>query len=153
MEGKKYYTPELEEFHVGFEYEYKDGPESDFEPKIHTVFTEQEKRMWVHEFREFEGKYVTAPIFYRVKYLDREDIESLGWKKFNGFNNNFCRETFTTYEREDGYLMTIHNNCYEQAYWFYIHNQKDGNEQKHEEFRIKIKNKSELKKVLKMLGI
>lgn len=77
MEGKKYYTPEINEFHVGFEYEYKDGPESDFEPKIHTVFTEQEKRMWVHEFRELEGKYVAAPIFYRVKYLDREDIESV----------------------------------------------------------------------------
>lgn len=78
----KYYTPKIEEFHVGFIFELKlcdgswkkreftnctfenmidtnDGGERPFEAGLY----------WIHN---------EAPLI-RVKYLDREDIESLGW--------------------------------------------------------------------------
>jgi hypothetical protein len=71
----KYYTPTIEEFHVGFEYEVK------------------KEESW---FRCFYSQGSLVDIYYkynddldsidfeadtiRVKYLDQEDIESLGFK-------------------------------------------------------------------------
>jgi len=75
----KYYTPTIEEFHVGFEFEFRHS-----------------------DYKEDGWKKFTTPVFnmeredcpfacqtleeYRVKYLDREDIESLG---FTRINNSF----------------------------------------------------------------
>ena len=66
----KYYTPEIEEFHVGFEYEVNYG-----------------KDRWVKEGLHYAPQVVTLPYKnlenIRVKHLDREDIESLGFGKIN----------------------------------------------------------------------
>lgn len=67
MSEKKYYTPSIEEFHVGFEYEISYDGETyqskvvDDSDELHRIKTAIES-LWV-----------------RVKHLDREDIESLGW--------------------------------------------------------------------------
>jgi len=70
--NEKYYTPEIEEFKVGFEFEF-----------MHSDYKEQGwKKYNTPEFNfekedcPFGGKDLSE---YRVKYLDREDIESLGW--------------------------------------------------------------------------
>lgn len=75
---EKYYTPSLEEFHVGFEYEYQAGTEEVFIPKVFNGFTSTEQISWV--VVSLEHPTCLAPIFYRVKYLDKEDIESLGFE-------------------------------------------------------------------------
>lgn len=72
MEENKYYTPELKEFHVGFEYEYLNSLGRDF-------------GKWTTE-----AVYVDASLYHissllascavRVKYLDKDDIEELGFK-------------------------------------------------------------------------
>ena len=73
----KYYTPSIEEFRVGFEYEYKDLAHNlkDFE--------------WFKDSIKYDGYDYIIPSYIqkwinegnvRVKYLDKEDIESLGWK-------------------------------------------------------------------------
>jgi len=68
MSEKKYYTPSIEEFHVGFEYEISYDGETyqskvvDDSDELHRIKTAIES-LWV-----------------RVKHLDREDIKSLGWK-------------------------------------------------------------------------
>ena len=84
----KYYTPEIEEFHVGFEYEQKpsftDG----------TVKTQEDfdREKWKKRiFKVGYGPYINRALYgrnrdkgicgIRVKYLDREDIESLGFKE------------------------------------------------------------------------
>lgn len=74
----KYYTPSLEEFHVGFEYEFKhsDYPESNW-VKYSTPVTNSDLENCPFNNVEFSE--------YRVKYLDKEDIENLGFK---------CTETF-----------------------------------------------------------
>ena len=70
MSEKKYYTPSIEEFHVGFEYEISYDGETyqskvvDDSDELHRIKTAIES-LWV-----------------RVKHLDREDIESLGWAFF-----------------------------------------------------------------------
>lgn len=63
----KYYTPDISEFHVGFEYEAKDP------------ITKQWIKMSV------DAEYKTNPLWFasvndtRVKYLDQEDIKSFGF--------------------------------------------------------------------------
>ncbi len=67
--NNKYYTPELSEFHVGFEFE-----------------TNYMQKEWVKEKLEFDdfGFYSSTwevdscPTEFRVKRLDYEDIESFG---------------------------------------------------------------------------
>ena len=64
----EYYTPEIEEFHVGFECEYKEPDEEAFESD---------------ELTERDVAYLLAyPDRARVKYLDKEDIESLGFTDY-----------------------------------------------------------------------
>lgn len=62
----KYYTPDIEEFHVGFE----------CEAKVIEIG-------WQHSVMSAVPEYVKDYLnkgVYRVKYLDREDIEGLGWE-------------------------------------------------------------------------
>ena len=132
----KYYTPEIEEFHVGFEYE------------IHRGYSEKEDRGGVIEMsnkfvntimtNETGFGYIQGCIddkFLRVKYLDREDAESLGFVKWpdddiydlGKFQLHLGRHT-------DPYKVEIYDNNSQYC------------------FVGIIKNKSELKKVLKMIG-
>ena len=140
----KYYTPEIEEFHVGFEYE--------------AVTLNIEKQ--VNEYKKFNVPFVPDTLKFmlesdfkpRVKYLDREDIESLGFVKRNPENNN---------KSSDHFKMKAPG---EIAYWTEIDLDfrwgfKDvsirgvrGNEGDYL-FRGTIKNKSELKRLLKQLGV
>ena len=61
----KYYTPSIEEFHVGFEYEIEEPDGS---------YTKQE--LTVRDSLEFIDDHSSE---FRVKYLDIDDIESLGF--------------------------------------------------------------------------
>lgn len=139
----KYYTPTIEEFHVGFEFEQKIGI---------SVLTKDE--VWVKSIFSIvpnsdELISMLREGIIRVKYLDREDIESLGFiisKNFiyTGYNiifeqNKrqllFCPETkrlcisnITTTNNEGVFNLNII-------------------------FEGTIKNKSELQKLLVQLGI
>ena len=120
----KYYTPKIEEFHVGFECEYQNidnGLWGTFKhPDLNSLPLE-------HEIE-----------FIRVKYLDREDIESLGF----------------TVSNNDPYWY----DCKNERFWMYKESPKDrywniSDEQSDISFRGLIKNKSELKKLLIQLSI
>ena len=75
-----YYTPEIEEFHVGFEYEFQ-GVDCNWRPTGWEKVTQTQKgnsygafgNTWLSKFKNIESSY------FRVKYLDKEDIESLGF--------------------------------------------------------------------------
>ena len=62
MENNLYYTPEISEFHVGFEYEVFD--------KLHNIWNKE------NNFFLQQGDFKDE---IRVKYLDQFDIESLGF--------------------------------------------------------------------------
>lgn len=148
----KYYTPDISEFHVGFEYEHlsgsmrmvmldlknnmsKDITESK-EILTKITFSGNEYDMWRSSFA-FKDSLKDNQI--RVKYLDKEDIESLG---------------FSNYIPPREYDHTWNIAEFELKVWF-------NNEIPH--IRIKtnfqiifdgfIKNKSELKRLLEQLGI
>ena len=69
----KYYTPTIEEFHVGFECEWRRLEEDWHGGKINSSIELYDAAI------EYEaGENQTYE--YRVKYLDKEDIESFGFK-------------------------------------------------------------------------
>ena len=72
----KYYTPELEEFHVGFEYEKR------FSMVVETLEMRQENNFHPIVFKISDSleciKQESEFTDIRVKLLNKEDIESLG---------------------------------------------------------------------------
>jgi hypothetical protein len=122
-----YYTPSLKEFHIGFECEWQ--------CKIR-------KEKWNKQICDVDLVNIAYSAFehsdeeepyeeqFRVKYLDKEDIESLGWKKEeNCFVKDHCK-------------LYLYGNTHIQI-------QSLGNLN----FNGTIKNKSELIKLLKQLNI
>lgn len=145
----KYYTPTIEEFHIGFEYEYLDK-----EKWNSTIMEEFDESMtpgtiYCNEDGSL-GKEAAKVI--RVKYLDKEDIESLGWE----FNDNMSvlSTLYYLYEkkgydlsvwyRKEGLLLVI-RKVNKSSDNIVVHS--------HTIFYGYIKNKSELKILLKQLGI
>ena len=82
---EKYYTPELEEFHVGFEYYITTHPVSmeEFSPYVKAEFDHNtfEREFDIDTDSSGEIIKIGVPSCIKVKYLDREDIESLGFKQ------------------------------------------------------------------------
>ncbi len=139
----KYYTPELEEFHVGFEYEYFYREKwhkhnLDGSPIVHS------------ELDEFSDDLMKlAHAICRVKYLDREDIESL-WGKIN---------EWVISKSGGSYRLILHtrlNLPFERTITIEMKNHvRDGSGDYTVLpvlYRIKVKNKSELKKLMKQIG-
>lgn len=151
---KSYYIPEIEEFHVGFEFELTNmsvgGLVLDFsedyieETSLVPVY---EKRVlskeWINSYNP-EGalEYIDVMIDFnrvRVKYLDEEDVIELGMEKVErGFVKYLPDGTyFHLYFRENR-RVKIHHQLTSGLYPV---------------FRGVVKNKSELKRVLKMIEV
>lgn len=138
----KYYTPSIEEFHVGFEGEFfnnmtdrKWNPEICNEDTLQIVFDAFE-----HGTEE-DGD--TIDKVFRVKYLDKEDIESLGFeynKTQPGLNEDY-------FEHPSEYFMDYD---YDSKYCRIYYSIEGGDSTI---FAGIISNKSELKRLLKQLGI
>ena len=134
----KYYTPEIEEFHVGFEYEFRhDDFKEDGWIKYSTPEFNPERE------DSFIGKSDLSE--YRVKYLDREDIESLEFI-FNGNERGkfrFIRGNIVIIFCPDTYIVQIIIEPIERRFNYVIPRGFCGT----------IKNISELKQIIKMLKL
>ena len=139
----KYYTPDIEEFHLGFEYLLE---EEFLDEEGCAYYEEREKVFSVGDTITFNRCVrVNDYSLYHisVKYLDKEDIESLGFKE-DAYNGVKC---FTK------------NNC---QIFFFPHNiMPDCNivsidlfagEFRNQYFRGLVKNKSELKTIIKQIA-
>ena len=167
----KYYTPSIEEFHVGFEFEkliytfefipdylrgksYYDLVElskTDSNIKyslawvpVMTNHNISDSVLWMYlPFRSKSKKYVNPEDNLRVKYLDSDDIESLGF-------------VFARYLEESAVLQFSYNEFtlnYEPEYNdLEIYTVCDGFDV-YQKFSGIIKNKSELVVLLKQIGI
>lgn len=132
MKQDKYYTPTIDEFHVGFEFERRELEE------LYGEITYSDK--WIeHEYdKDTSLDYLNMTMTNsRVKYLDKEDIKELGFKTIIKNNMIYCQ-----YGNEDIYLDYNLDTNYCK-----IHTMDDIL------FLGFIKNKSELKVLLKQLGI
>lgn len=150
MEGK-YYTPTIEEFCVGFEYE-----------EYNKYSDEWDKDVWDVIFEQDTSKLYNFNLSNtRVQYLDQADIESLGLElvsdeyKKEMSHPNLSRGTLFRGVYSYG---TMNSQIYVKPYHLggqidkvYIYMAHLGNGY-HIKFEGTIKNKSELKKVLKMIG-
>lgn len=158
MNDKKYYTPTIEEFHVGFEFEIKcfyDG--SEFEPFIQDNL---EPPMISHGSGFCPFEHALSEGHIRVKLLDREDIESLGLKfigceleedrrtcKFPIIYEVRKRDTDNIFDlgKAEITLVNISENIYNLTNYKLNPARKISG--------AFIKNKSELKRLMKQLGI
>lgn len=120
----KYYTPKIEEFHVGFMYEYKSGINW-----IPMSFSFDILRL----YPESPTKNET-----RVKYLDSKDIESLG------LTLKITEAGQDTKEYPDIYIENTAIGSYFED--------DEMNIQLYTSF-YKIKNRSEFQKLMKQLGL
>lgn len=145
-EESKYYTPTIEEFCVGFEYE-------------HMNFKTSPKWKWCKETFYLNQshidlvKYCEIDKTVRVKFLDKLDVENLGFQ-YQGLNSEglpgfrlyfddkmwSCTVCTAIFNKSDNTVnITI------QSSMFYD-NDKEG-------VTFKVKNKSELKRILESLNI
>jgi len=128
----KYYTPEIEEFHVGFEYEIFEDfdtlPERVWHKQVYGKNgTDPEQMDYVTPIQSMMSKF-------RVKFLDQEDIENCGWEPVK-YNTVDCWVLNNNYLFWFGLTVVIINKPESQV------------------FRGTIKNKSELKKLMQQLNI
>lgn len=151
MEEKKYYTPTLDEFHVGFEFELKIGNDEwacciwDTKMFKDGVIIHKDRfpvSLIVNENVDENDKPFTAMDYgiIRVKYLDREDIEAEGWK----------------FESEGNLFFTFTNGQY-YIRWWYNKNEieilYDAGALHFNRFTGFIRNRSELHRIMQMVGI
>jgi hypothetical protein len=145
-----YYTPKVEEFHIGFEFEVHIN--TGFRPTDH--FKEGEE--WTKTTWDYFDCMDTAtvdPNDYRVKHLDRYDAESLGWEHDYNLEPIQNRETDPTFE---GYSIEDGN----KIFMLYLFNDGEvwielviGNAGHGFIFKGKLQNKSELRRLMIQLGI
>jgi hypothetical protein len=132
-----YYTPELEEFRIGFQYEWLN-----------------EDKEWV----KVDSPEAITPDEYdkqayglRVKHLDRDDIEGEGWvcKEMDGFPNDLFPHDFFTIGDEEvkfGMVANDKTKTIEILITTQMHEPQPC-------FRGTILNLSEFRKLMKQLGI
>lgn len=152
----KYYTPTIEEFHIGFEFEYKS--KNDDWDKI-------DYNNWMHPREDKYLKHCTESELLRsfnfidqcikrnelkVKYLDKEDIKSLGWE--------FIGKSIDIWFKKEGHF-DLGWNAHKIIMHYGLHDNKlhiyadDPGLNNYELFRGTIKNKSELKRLMQQLSI
>ena len=139
----KYYTPEIEEFHVGFEFECSND-KLNYKKQIY-YGSQVLKSKSYYDDHGCEYDAVEDDLKHiRVKYLDKEDIESLGFKpqypdmKNTGFINKNIYESGATIIGLRGDSQVSITKCHHPNTSTLV---------------FTIKNKSELKRLLKQLNI
>jgi len=132
----KYYTPNTEEFHIGFEYEER-YPDS----------SNKEWNKVVLSTKEVFPPYDEYNSEFRVKYLDQEDVKELGFE--------------SSHDEPDEWFHSYKGNGEIQLYFDDKKRNEDqgvgvtmyGETDASPIFNGYVKNKSELKRLIKQLGL
>ena len=137
MVDTNYYTPGIEEFYIGFEYEFKD------------YLDDIDKTLFKWEtFTIIDGDEIQDVVFQtdhnniRVKYLDKEDRNLKYWEQ----------EDESIIYRKNNYVIVFWKNAHKSDYKTNIYIKQETGLGMHS-FKGECKNKSELKVILKQLNI
>lgn len=135
----KYYTPSIEEFHIGFELEYY----NDYSDSWVLLTISKDTYDWDSwgAYSDDETHPFSSQAKFRVKYLDREDIESLGYARVNFYDDGKGPASYR-YEKDHVRIYLLFNNMVRIEFDSGVHI-----------FEGTIKNKSEFKRLLVQLGI
>lgn len=140
-EEKKYYTPDIFEFHVGFEYEEFVKGEG-WMPRTLSSLSEDPTL-------NQQGFCIDFPYDFRVKCLDKEDIEAEGWKMVKTASNCFlCFKNKNNYS-----LMKIEDSNFIIQTFELTKHEPELPINHTTLFQGQILNRSELKFQMKRLGI
>jgi hypothetical protein len=148
----KYYTPKIEEFYVGFEYYVEDEPYTLTDVTLKLMLNSITDDSFVGKCGQGVFRLSTENV--RVKYLDREDIESSGFDRT--LKTNFGLEylfyedknyKYCLYQKE---LEVIIFKACKNTSWLFP---PQFSEEYKPIFSGTIKNKSEFKKILEQLRI
>jgi len=131
----KYYTPELSEFHVGFEFE------------LRVWGSDKWDKSEISEPWEIDAAFDRAEP--RVKYLDKEDIESLGWNIYS--NGDYWRGVYKQENTDFSKPQIVIKNYEDNNYIIFRLKEEGGIILSL--FIGEIKNKSELSKLMKQLNV
>jgi len=93
----EYYIPDLSEFYLGFEYYFKSSNEQS------PLYYSYEEFGKYETLEEFEDQILNGNIL--VKYLNKEDIESLGWEI-----DKYVSDTCITFKNKQGCFLAFHTN-------------------------------------------
>lgn len=126
---EKYYTPNIEEFHVGFEFEKTD-------PIIPGTWDKKVIEYGIH-MRYLETSISAGTI--RVKYLDEDDLLDLGFTEI---------DSSMTFELTGDDILTL-DYFKKGKGWYLTYSENESQFG----FGGWIKNRNELKKLLKQLNI
>lgn len=129
-----YYTPTIDEFYIGFEFEHMDINTGRWNKHIFGS-------TYMDEFTMIQMDLNDGLLM--VKYLDKEDIESLGWV----FDSELSNDVFDRYEglfENMYYFLQVYHTDQSVVISFPISILI---------YRLVIKNKSEFKRLMKQLGI
>ena len=133
MSNEKYYTPHISEFYVGFRYEKinSNGEWEKFDDFSNSYDYEDNPHYAVQKDIE-HGRI-------RVKFLDREDIESEEWENHQDYNHWYKLKTviLAVYDIKDVRIFKDSPGELTSEYFF----------------QGTIKSRSELRKVMEMIGI
>jgi len=142
----KYYIPSIEEFHVGFEYEQ----DYSIVQRDHEAL----ENPWgykIFEVKDYEFiDHLVETKFARVKYLDKEDIESLGFHRDYVRTKLVANIGFWIKRKYEDHFKSDKSDLY-ATYSTLTHILSLTRFTSSLDFEIK--NKSELKKLLKQLNI
>ncbi len=132
----KYYAPSIQEFHVGFEYEVCSNKDSSW------IVVDDFSNAYDYEdsplygvIKDLENNRI------RVKCLNREDIESLGW--FYKQTTDAGLDYFWDNKTQKHSII-----CNYTTGWTVITVRSDARKEDYTAFAGYIKNKSELKRLL-----
>lgn len=143
----KYYTPEIEELHVGFECELKNSSHPiNFEWEHFKIIGVDDAEISgrVMDWSFYDTNTAIKEKSIRVKYLDRDDIEELGFEYTGESPNN--PNTLYYFGKHSIIHNKINNRCV-ITMW------DENRTADYTAFVGTIKNKSELKKLMVQLGI
>ncbi|MES3006127.1 MAG: hypothetical protein V4664_04235 [Patescibacteria group bacterium] len=143
----QFYLPQIEEFHVGFEFESKTDTDTWIKETFATNFTH-------HNSKDISRGISQKAV--RVKYLDRQDIESvLGVKQLNNheteLNFQFGNKKYGHYEID--YDTEEYKLIIEEWYQPQMVGHDTGKRNCNTLFNGTILNKSELKTLMIQLNI
>jgi len=159
----KFYVPELSEFHMGFEYER-------IEPVLvdkgwHKIYTKQwvpkiaDERYIMHYYGGWEFKRDLEDKLIRIKYLCKEDIVDLGFKYISSkyterdASGKLVERERNGYKKDLGHYELLLSYFESTKYVLIRLVPEDEHNYCSTRFLGVIKNKSELKQLLKQLKI
>ena len=135
LENNLYYTPIIEEFHIGFECEI-----------LGIIGAKEDERLFSQPTIISQKELLLIDrLEIRVKYLDQSDIESLGWESKG--KSHFIKSDWILRKFEDGLIIYLDYYAGKLEHsWMYEDSVKIL-------FEGTIKNKSELIKLMQQLNI